>query len=132
MAWEIGIMMALAAAQPSAVIGAERTALLDVARAPVSKALGKPVLLKVDRLSRVADWAFLMANLEDKGGTPVDYAGTPKAEAARQGMVSRRYAALLHRDGDRWMVVADAIGPTDVAWADWATRYGAPPALFQL
>ncbi|MGY4397532.1 hypothetical protein ACVWZA_002726 [Sphingomonas sp. UYAg733] len=130
MLWEIATMIASTAAQPVAVVGAERTALLDVARAPVSKALGKPVLFQVDRLNRIGDWVFLLAQLADRGGAPVDYAGTPKADAARHGMVSRRYAALMRREGDLWVVVADAIGPTDVAWADWATRYDAPPALF--
>lgn len=131
MLWEIAIMMASAAAQPVPVVGAERTALLDVARAPVSKALGKPILFKVDRLTRAGEWAFLLAQLADRGGAPVDYAGTPKADAAQHGMVSRRYAALMHREGDRWVVMTDAIGPTDVAWTDWATRYGAPPSLFE-
>lgn len=130
MFWEIVTMIVSAAAHPAPITGDERAVLLDVARAPVSKALGKPVLFKVERLSQIGEWAFLLVQLADRGGAPVDYAGTPKADAARHGMLSRRYAALLRRENNHWVVVIDAIGPTDVIWGDWASRYGAPPALF--
>jgi hypothetical protein len=108
-----------------------RAALLDAARAPVAKELGKAPRFRVDRLQRDGDWAFLLATMQEPDGAPFDYRGTALAEAAEQGFVSRTYAALLRRGPAGWSVVAKAIGPGDVAWEDWPTRYGAPAALFR-
>lgn len=110
---------------------AARAALLDTAREPVSAALGKPVLFRVKQLRQGGDWAFLLADMEERGGRPIDYAGTPRADAAARGYATRLYAALLHRTDGRWSVAAHAIGPTDVAWEGWAARYGAPPGIFR-
>ena len=107
-----------------------RAALLEAARVPVQAELGKAPKFRVDQLHRDGDWAFLLATLQDADGEPFDYRGTPLADAAQQGMVSRTYAALLPHDADGWQVVAKAIGPSDVAWEDWPKRYGAPARLF--
>lgn len=107
-----------------------RAALLEAARAPVEAVLGKAPKFRVDQLHRDGDWAFLLATMQDSDGKPFDYKGTPLAEAAQQGMVSRTYAALLRHDARGWQVVAKAIGPSDVAWEDWPRRYGAPAGLF--
>lgn len=88
------------------------------------------MLFRVRQIRADGRWAFVLADMQDKGGRPVDYAGTPRAEAAAQGMVSRAFAALLRHDGDRWIVIESAIGPTDVAWEGWPSRYGAPPDVF--
>ena len=107
-----------------------RSTLLDEARAPVVTELGKPVLFRVHNLKRHGEWAFLHADMEDRDGRPVSYAGTARAEAAQRGFMSRSYAALLRRDERGWSVVAHAIGPTDLAWEGWSSTYGAPPELF--
>jgi lambda repressor-like predicted transcriptional regulator len=107
-----------------------RAALLEAARAPVQAELGKAPKFRVDQLHRDGDWAFLLATLQGADGKPFDYKGTPLADAAQQGMVSRTYAALLRHDARGWQVVAKAIGPSDVAWEDWPKRYGAPAKLF--
>ena len=122
-------MMAMAAAT-NPIDAPTRAAILDAARSPVVVALGKPVLFRVGKLQASGDWAFLIADMEDKSGKPLDYAGTRRAEDAANGAVSRGYAALLKRNGTKWEVVAHAIGPTDVAWLDWPTHYGAPKAIF--
>lgn len=127
---EIVMVMTSALSGVHSVDHATRTAILDAARRPVSAELGKPVVFKVLRLAEQDGWVFLHADMEDRNGAPVDYHGTPKAAAAEQGFVSRKYAALLHKSDDGWRVVAHAIGPTDVIWADWAERYGAPQAIF--
>ncbi len=107
-----------------------RAAIVDSARAPAVAELGKPVLLRVAHLKASGDWAFLRADMQGPGGAPIDYAGTPLAEAARNGAVSPVYAALLRREGGAWQVVAHAVGPTDVAWDGWAGQYGAPRDIF--
>lgn len=109
---------------------ADRDAILDAARIPVVEALGKPPVFAVRQLNRDGEWAFLFADMRQAGGVPFDYGGTRKAEAARQGFVSRSYAALLRKGEHGWRVVEAAIGPTDAAWEGWAVKYGVPPALF--
>ena len=108
-----------------------RAALLEAARAPVTKELGKAPKFRVDQLRRDGDWAFLLATMQDADGKPFDYRGTPLAGAAGQGFVSRTYAALLRRGPGGWEVVARAIGPSDVAWEGWSKQYGAPAAVFR-
>jgi len=108
----------------------ERKALLDATRAPLEQRLRQPVLFIVDQLNVAGDWAFLRAHLQGAGGKPLDFAGTPFEEAARAGFLSRTYVALLQRQQGHWAIRAEAVGPTDVAWANWADNYGAPAALF--
>ncbi|UIJ46503.1 hypothetical protein LZK98_06020 [Sphingomonas cannabina] len=120
----------VASAQAATVAEADRAAILDIARQPVAQHLGKPVKFKVRTLHRDGDWAFLIAEMQDSGGRPISYAGTPLASAEAEGMVSKDYAALLRRIGGHWRVADYAIGPTDVAWAEWPAKHKAPRALF--
>lgn len=127
----IGTVVAGILASAAPVSGAERVAILDTARQPVVRQLGKPVKFLVRTLNRDGDWAFLVATMQDDRGRPITYAGTPLASAEAEGMISKDYVALLQRSGERWRVVNQAVGPTDVAWESWAERYGAPAALFR-
>ncbi|KRE99998.1 hypothetical protein ASG87_13505 [Frateuria sp. Soil773] len=108
----------------------ERAAILDAARVPVARELGRPVRFVVKRLQVLDGWAFLHASMLGAGGQPVDYRGTRYQEAAARGHKSDRYAALLRQRQGAWQVLAYSVGPTDMAWADWNTRYAAPVALF--
>ncbi|MDP5281105.1 hypothetical protein Q9Q95_19425 [Sphingomonas sp. DG1-23] len=118
-------------AGPHAMIDQEtRAVLLEAARAPATRELGKAPRFRVDQLRHEGDWAFLLATMQGADGKPFDYRGTPLAGAAVQGFVSRTYAALLRRSAGGWEVVAKAIGPSDVAWEGWSKQYGAPAALF--
>ncbi|MBN9538127.1 MAG: hypothetical protein IKE60_21745 [Reyranella sp.] len=108
-----------------------RRAVLDAARAPVEKELNQPVRFVVEQLGQAAGWAFLRARMVTPDGRPISYAGTRFAEAAANGGKSTSYAALLRRDSGTWNVTTYAIGPTDLAWHDWQTRYRAPKAIFE-
>lgn len=121
---------AVALAEAATVAEADRAAILDIARRPVEQHLGITVKFKVRTLRRDGDWAFLIAEMQGDGGWPISYAGTPLASAAAEGMVSKDYVALLRRIGGHWRVVDYAIGPTDVAWAEWPAKHKAPRALF--
>lgn len=121
---------AVASPQAAAIAEADRAVLLDTARQPVAQHLGKPVKFKVRILHRDGDWAFLLAEMQDAGGRPISYAGTPLASAEAEGMVSKDYAALLRRTGGRWQVADYAIGPTDVVWAEWPEKHKAPRTVF--
>ena len=116
-------------AAPAEVLGPERAAILDAARGPAETTLTRPVKLKVHRLAREGRWAFVLAAMQAPDGSPISYEGTPKAEAARAGLVSKDYAALLSHSDAGWSVVVQAVGPTDAAWADLAQTYGAPAEL---
>ena len=109
---------------------AERAALLDAAHASVRAALAQPVRFVVERLRVDGDWGFLYAQMQREDGGAIDYAHTAFADAARAGMRSQDYAALLQRDGERWRVRTQAVGPTDPAWLAWPEQQGAPAALF--
>lgn len=109
-----------------------RQAILEAARASVRERLGKAPLFKVERLARRRDWAFVQATMEGPGGAAFDYAGTPLADAAARGLVSRVFVALLRHDASGWHIMAQAVGPTDLAWEDWPRRFGAPASLFVL
>ncbi|MEN4902420.1 hypothetical protein [Luteimonas sp. TWI662] len=130
--------------------------LLDAATAPLRSALGDRVVVEVERLDRLGDWAFLQGTLRAPGGGRPDYAGTPYAERAAAGGMSDVYVALLRAqpaqssadedarepptdDGasteldpptPRWTVLDHAIGPSDVAWLTWPETHAAPRQLF--
>lgn len=107
-----------------------RKGIVDVARQSAEQRLSREVKLRVRQLAVDGAWAFLFAEMQGPDGKPVDYAGTPLAQAAREGVVSRAFAALLHREGSRWTITVSAVGPTDVAWQGWSREYDAPAQLF--
>ena len=122
--------MAAAAVTAIGVHDPARPAIMQAARGTAQSDIGKPVRFLADTLNRQGDWVFLLAAMQDVHGRPIDFAGSKLAAAASEGMVSDRYAALLHRRGASWTVIAHATGPTDVAWEGWAEEYGAPAELF--
>ena len=133
----LGLPLALAAVMPAAAADAmtpaEREAIVASAAQAAARQLNiEPTRLRLvpAQLKRGGDWAFLTANLKDAAGRRFDYAGTPLHEAAQAGGASDLVAALLKREGAAWKLVEIAVGPTDVAWDDWAERHHAPKSLF--
>src|SRR3546814_21005947 len=75
----------------------EREQLLDAARAPVQKKLVRDdVRFEVEQIRAGDGWAFVYVRMLNADGSVLDYAGTPLADAAKQGYVSPDYLALLH------------------------------------
>lgn len=124
------VLMATTAAALPVTDEATRAAILEAARVPVTEALRKPVKFKVRHLKREREWAFLIAEMVEPSGAPLDYGTTPMAAPAAQGYLSRSYMALLRQRDGRWTIVDTAIGPSDVPWGPWAKRHAAPPAIF--
>ncbi len=124
------------ASSPAAITppvgSAERAAILDAAREPAARELGRSVQFVVKDLNTVDGWAFLYATLAEADGQAFSYVGTRFEEAAENGMKSRSYAALLRKREGGWNVTVYSVGPTDVAWQGWAEDYAAPAALFVL
>ena len=110
----------------------ERAAILDSARDAIGEEIGRTVQFVVERLAVQGQWAFLYAHMQASDGGPVDYARTPMAEAAEAGYVSQVYAGLLEKEDGEWVVRAQSIGPTDMAWQPWAEEYGVSEELFRL
>lgn len=109
----------------------ERRQVLDAVRAPLEKKLGQDVRFDVGQMKVGDGWGFLYARMQGPDGGAIDYAKTPLADAAREGYISPVYVALLQRVDEHWQLRAEAIGPTDLAWADWSRKYGAPQGLFE-
>src|SRR5690242_10837099 len=84
-------------AAPQVVDTKERDAIVAAALAPAEKELATPVRLGVRSVASDGDWAFVLADLEDENGKPFDYSKSSRAEEAKRGLVSHRYAALLRR-----------------------------------
>lgn len=135
---ERSTLHALAAVLPLTAAAAQSTSLeanaaLLAAQTAAQRELRAPALRLAAQNARVSGaWAFVLAEMRSDDGRPFDFDGTPLAEAAREGYVSRECAALLARRDGRWEVVELRIGPTDAPWEGWAAKHHAPPALFRL
>lgn len=110
---------------------ADRSALLEAARASVEGLLGQRVLFQVSVLRTDGAWAFLEATPLAPGGGPFDWSRTPYARDWANDMMSDVLMVLMMNDGSGWTVLDTIIGPTDVAWYGWTDSYGLPEALFQ-
>ena len=109
---------------------AERTAIMDAAREPISADIGQTVIFVVDRVKTDGNWAYLEAVPHRPDGGPLDWSKTPFAQAKRADMMTDTVMVLMHNDGSGWQVLDHVIGPTDVYWVNWTERYGLPEAMF--
>jgi hypothetical protein len=105
--------------------GADRAALMDALRTPVSSKLDTVVEFVVEKARICGDWAFVVATPQRKGGGEIRWAGTVCA-----GDTSHLAGGLMRRRGPAWSLIEYALCPSDVAWVDWPQKFGAPRALF--
>lgn len=109
---------------------AERRAIMDAARVPVSADLGQSVIFVVDVLRTDGAMAYLQATPLNPDGTPFDWLNSPYKEDWQADMMSDVIMVLLERAEVGWSVRDHIIGPTDVAWYEWVDRYSLPERLF--
>lgn len=109
---------------------AERRAIMDAARVPVSADIGQTVIFRVSVLRTDGDWAYLQAEPRNPDGSALDWSRTRFAQDWAMDAMSDVIMVLLRRSGSGFQVVDRIIGPTDVAWYEWLGRYGLPEALF--
>lgn len=109
-----------------------REAIVALAEQAASTELKQAARLVPGVLNIEHEWAFLFADVRDAQGAPYDYTGSTLEALAAAGGASHAYAALLRVKAGEWAMVVQVIGPTDVAWAPWAARYGAPESVFTL
>jgi hypothetical protein len=112
----------------------ERDAMLAALIPAVSAEIGAEVTFTVETKRTQGDWGWIVARPWTPDGAQIDWSSTALAERAREGALDGGGAtyALLRRQSGQWRVVAFAVGPTDVAYADWPQRYGAPAPLMDL
>lgn len=109
---------------------AERTAIFDALRVPVSKELKQDVQFVADRFKVQGDWAFIAGKAQSAQGGEVNWKLTKYQEDIDNGAFDDNLFALLKRSGDRWSVVTYAIGCTDVCYEGWDKEHKAPKAIF--
>lgn len=113
---------------------AESQALLDALNPVLSADLGQPVSFTIDTVRVENDWAWLVVQPQAAGGGAVDWARTRYATQAAEGVLDGGGTtyALLKRENGAWRVLEFVVGPTDVAYATWPDRHGAPAGLMGL
>jgi hypothetical protein len=112
----------------------ERKAILAALRPTISREAGVPVTFVVEHLKVQNNWAFFRGITRAEAGGEVRWERSPAyKDLVKEGVFDgARTYALLKRVGGRWKRVVHVIGPTDVAWACWWKRYGAPRSIFDL
>jgi hypothetical protein len=110
-----------------------RKPLLDALRPEIESDLGQKLVFEVAHLRERNGSAFAVVHPRTPAGNPVDFTKTRHAQRQADGVLDgdRVFALLQYRD-DRWQVQEFVVGPTDVAWADWAQDYGATDDLFTM
>jgi len=118
---------------PAEAPNLERDAMTAALAPRVQAEIGQAVSFTVTTMRVENDWGWLVAQPWTSDGTQIDWSQTRYAERAAEGTLDGGGTtyALLRRENGQWRVVDFAVGPTDVAWADWSERYGAPEGLMQ-
>jgi len=110
----------------------EQRAMADALAQRAAGDIGVPVKFTITSDHSEGDWAFIVAQPWSPEGAALDWSQTHYAQRARDGVLDGNGTtyALLHKQNNAWTVTDFVVGPTDVAYADWAQRYGAPAAIF--
>lgn len=107
---------------------AERTAILDALRVPVEKALKQKIVFVTEHFNVQGTWAFVSGTPQTPAGGRPNLKGT--AWDGSEDLFDDNFFGLLRRSGGKWRVVTNALGCTDVCYADWWQRHKAPKAIF--
>jgi hypothetical protein len=121
-----------APAAPSA--DATTEAVLGALTPVISQEIGQPISLQTTSVNIRDEWAYVVAQPRKPDGSTLDWSTTSLAQRAADGVLDgdgTTYALLKNQNGS-WTVLEHAIGPTDVAWIDWAARHGVPPDVLGL
>ena len=127
---QLAHMIVAAAYRKPARGSADRAAIMDAARGPITAELDHTVIFVVSTLRTDGEWAYLDATPVNPDGSPLDWKATPFAEAQAAGMMEDNVLVLLRKKGKDWKMVDYVIGPSDVYWLNWIDQYGLPKALF--
>ncbi|WP_246708018.1 hypothetical protein [Ensifer oleiphilus] len=109
----------------------ERAAILDALRPAVEAEMRGSVEFVVTTMRATPNWAFVQVEPQRPGGGVIDLSQTGFRDDADM-MDGSTVFALVSFQGGRWNLVDHVVGPTDVAYAGWAERYGVPARLLGL
>jgi hypothetical protein len=128
------LMAAAAAAQP--IVSPERgnplrAEILNALRPTVEKETDGPVIFVVHALNVMDGWANAEVTPQRPGGALVDWRKTKFRHAFQADMFSGLVLALLQKRGGARTVVDYVVGPTDVYWENWLSKFKLPRDLFR-
>lgn len=109
---------------------AERRAIMDAARVPMTRELGQRVIFQVSELRTDGTWCYLEAEPLNPDDSRLDWSASAYAQDWANDMMSDLVMVLLRRQGSGWHVIDYVIGPTDVYWHNWVDDHGLPEELF--
>jgi len=112
----------------------ESQALLDALTPVVEADLGQAVSFTIDTVRVQNEWAWLVVQPQAPSGGAIDWTRTEYADQSLEGALDGGGTtyALLKRENGSWRVLDFVIGPTDVAYADWPAKHGAPAEIMGL
>lgn len=110
----------------------ERKAILDSLRVPVERAMKQKIVFVADKFNVQGTWAFVGGSMQTPSGDQPNLAGTEFAEAAKEGFYDSNFFGLLRKSSGKWRVVKQAIGCTDVCYAEWWKEARAPKTIFDI
>jgi hypothetical protein len=111
---------------------AERAAIMDALRGPVSKELKQKVAFLTDSSFKVqGDWAFIGGQVRGEQGGDVNWKITEYQQRIDVDAFDNNIFALLRKRNGKWRVVTYLIGCTDVCYLTWPKEYRAPKAIFK-
>ena len=124
------VLKTVGVAEPYTPSGAERKAILDALREPVSRQLEQPVEFVVEKIAVSGEWAFVILQPQRPGGGKIEYAYTRYQAAVDEGIFGAEVIALLRQTPKGWLTYEYELGSTDVPWVDWPSRYPVPAEIF--
>jgi len=96
-----------------------RAYLFDLARPGVEQEARKTVKF-AGSLKQLNGWAFFNGSIVDGSGNKIMAGDAQSADTV----------VLWKKSGNNWRLVAYIVGMTDVGYAGWSEKYGAPEELF--
>jgi hypothetical protein len=108
-----------------------RAEVLNALRPSVEKETGGTVIFVVHALNVMGEWAYADVEPLRSNGAKIDWRKTKFRRDFEADMFSGLVLALLRKQAEGWKVVELAMGPTDVAWIEWAKQYKLPNDLFK-
>lgn len=107
---------------------------LQALTSTIALEIGVDVQLDPTLVTERDGWGWVICSARLPDGTLVNWSQTRVADRdmnrvrGNGGIVY----ALLRRENGVWRVIDYVVGPTDVVWTDWPTRYGVPADFLTL
>ncbi len=109
----------------------DRMNILNTLRSKVKPQIKQDVTFVVRSLQIKDNYAFFKGNVRDINGKQLDFRKTIFKKYVEAEMFDGDPTyALFEKQNGKWKYLVHVIGPTDVAYACWASIYKAPKEIF--